>query len=121
MAFNQAFGTSASEFLNNYLQQPTFDNSQAQAFDSYPDNQFLIAGTTPKNRWYSVGETQDMYNKGMNVPSQGFKPMRLMRRGIDDAVINTGNAFGQDWSGYLGTSMGAEPRPDYKGNRRIEY
>ena len=46
-------------------------------------------------------------------------PIQRMRGGIDDAVVNTGNAFGQDWSGYTG--LGNLARPDYKGKRPVEW
>jgi hypothetical protein len=114
MAFNQNFGSQPSAFLKTYLQKPEFDDSKTSQFEYSPAENFSIADTTPKNRYYSASETIQMLNG--KAP---LTPIQRMRGGIDDAVVNTGNAFGQDWSGYTG--LGHLARPDYKGKRPVEW
>ena len=103
MAFNSAFKSPGGDFLQDYLQGKENSNTQsANEFAYSPSNNFSIA-STPKNAWYSLSETDKMR------PYQPLGPVQQMRRGINDAVINTGNMFGQDWSG-TGAPLGAYPQ-----------
>lgn len=78
-------------------------SNQGQDFDYTPSESFDIAGTNPKNAFYSLSETDKMRYPG-GVPG-GLGPIQQMRRMINDSVINVGNTFGQDWS-QQGLDMG---------------
>ena len=58
-------------------------------------------------------DSQD-FAKRNNIPNQnpGLTPLQQVRYGLDDAIINTGNAFGQDWSGVMGEGGGSYRRPE---------
>ena len=122
MLFNNAENTQLfGDLLNRFRGQ---DNSAFNLGNSLSDS-FLVAGTNPNNKYYSLNETDALrkqFYKGrdpQNDPSRGtsMTPIQFVRRGINSALINTGNLFGQDFSGS-GVGMGElYARPDYKQNR----
>jgi hypothetical protein len=121
VAFNPAFSDLGSAFLQNYLQGGQAGVPADNEFAYSPQDSFSIAGTTPKNKYYSMKESQEFrdqdsrdFAKRNNIPNQnpGLTPLQQVRYGLDDAIVNTGNAFGQDWSGVMGEGGGSYRRPE---------
>jgi hypothetical protein len=119
VAFNSTFGSPGSNFLQNYLQEGQTSGQDNNRFAYSPQDSFSIAGTTPKNKFYSLSESQAINEantkrmEALNGRSFGKRPaltpLDQMQNNFNDAIINTGNALGQDWSG-VGAGGGAYRR-----------
>ena len=110
MLFNNADASLFGDLLNQFRSQnnPTFNAGNVSP------NSFLIAGTKPGNKYYSLNETDELRKKRFGNQYPPLTPIQYMRRGINDALINVGNMFGQDFSGS-GPAMGeVYYRQDYK-------
>jgi hypothetical protein len=101
------------DLLNNFRSQNNFGFNP----NSSSSNSFLIAGSNPGNKYYSLSETDAIKRRSPNFPADlPITPIQHVRRGINDALINTGNMFGQDFSGS-GSWFGVPYlRPDYRQN-----
>ena len=104
------------DLLNNFRAQDNFEFNPNNSLS----NSFLIAGSNPNNRYYSLSETDALRRQQPGFPADlSTTPIQYMRRGINDALINVGNMFGQDFSGS-GVGMGVPYlRPDNKQNQQL--